>query len=337
MNPETLDWSALDRLRETFLNGKAAGQAAYWRSRRDLADYDATFGERIGWKWDTVLQELKLRGWTPPVGPLLDFGCGSGIAGRRVLCAFGAERFPRLMVHDRSPLAEEFALGRAREQFSGLTAVRVTRAELAALESPGTLVVSHVLNELPENQRRQLLALASRAQAVIWVEPGTHADSRELIGVREALQERFVVVAPCTHCEACGLLSPGNERHWCHNFAAPPPGIFADSGWTRFARRAGIDLRSLPYSMLVLERKPGATRARPLPEGVSRVLGAPRYFKGYLKLYSCDHAGVRELTLQKRDAPERFAALEELAAAPLFQWNTEADRIHSGEPWPAAT
>jgi len=168
MNPDTLDWAALDRLRETFLNGKAGGQAAYWRSRSDLANYDATFGERIGWKWDAVLRELKLRGWEPPVGPVLDFGCGSGIAGRRVLAAFGPERFTRLMVHDRSPLAEEFALGRAREEFPGLASARATRAELAALESPGTLVISHVLNELPDNQRRQLLALASRAQAVIW-------------------------------------------------------------------------------------------------------------------------------------------------------------------------
>ncbi len=335
MNPDTLDWAALDRLRETFLNGKAGGQAAYWHSRNDLANYDATFGERIGWKWDAVLRELKLRGWQPPVGPMLDFGCGSGVAGRRVLTAFGGARFTRLTVHDRSPLAEEFALARAREEFPGLVTARATKAELAALEAPGTLVISHVLNELPENQRRQLLALARRAQAVIWVEPGTHADSRALITVREALREQFAVVAPCTHCEACGLQAPGNERHWCHNFAPPPPAIFADSGWTRFARRAGIDLRSLPYSFLVLERKPGSPERAALPDGLSRVLGTPRYFKGYLKLYSCSSADVRELTLQKRDAPEMFANLEETEASPLFRWVTEADWIRSGERWVA--
>jgi SAM-dependent methyltransferase len=334
MDPDTLDWAALDRLRETFLQGKSAGAGAYWRLRSDLANYDATFGERIGWKWDAVLRELRLRGWQPPPGPVLDFGCGSGIAGRRVIAAFGAERFAKLLVHDRSALAEEFALSRAREEFPKLTAARLARAEVATLEAPGTLVVSHVLNELPDNQRRQLLALARRAQAVIWVEPGTHADSRELIAVREALREEFVVVAPCTHCEACGLLAPGNERHWCHNFAPPPPAIFADSGWTRFARRAGIDLRSLPYSFLVLERKPGTAGGPPMLPGVSRMLGVPRLYKGYLKLYDCSSASVRELMLQKRDLPEVFAILaEESEAVPLFGWQTERERVQAGGPW----
>ena len=335
MDPDTLDWAALDRLRETFLQGKSAGAGAYWRSRSDLANYDVTFGERIGWKWDAVLRELRLRGWQPPQGPVLDFGCGSGVAGRRVIETFGTERFTKLLVHDRSALAEEFALSRAREEFPNLAAARLARAELATLESPGTLVVSHVLNELPDNQRRQLLGLARRAQAVIWVEPGTHADSRELIAVREALREQFVVVAPCTHCEACGLLAPGNERHWCHNFAPPPPAIFADSGWTRIARRAGIDLRSLPYSFLVLERKPGSPDCPPLPPGISRMLGVPRLYKGYLKLYDCSSTSVRELMLQKRDLPELFADLaEDSEAVPLFHWHTENARAHAGTRWP---
>ena len=337
MDPDTLDWAALDRLRETFLQGKSASAGAYWHSRSDLANYDATFGERIGWKWDAVLRELRLRGWQPPPGPVLDFGCGSGVAGLRVIAAFGAERFTKLFVHDRSALAEEFALFRAREEFSTLATARLARAELATLELPGTLVVSHVLNELPDNQRRQLLALARRAQAVIWVEPGTHADSGELIAVREALREEFVVVAPCTHCEACGLLAPGNERHWCHNFAPPPPAIFADSGWTRFARRAGIDLRSLPYSFLVLERKPGSPDCPPPPPGVSRMLGIPRLYKGYLKLYDCSSTSVRELMLHKRDLPELFASLaDESEAVPLFQWHTEKARAHAGTHWPPA-
>src|SRR5262245_28994480 len=84
-----VDWRALERLRTLFLEGGAA-RSIYWKTRSDLASYDATLGERIGWKWDFVIGELRRIGWSPPAGALLDFGCGSGIAGRRVVSAFGS-------------------------------------------------------------------------------------------------------------------------------------------------------------------------------------------------------------------------------------------------------
>src|SRR6185503_15767594 len=93
-----------------------------WTSRSDLENYDFTFAQRIAWKWETVLRELRLRGWTPPRGPLLDWGCGSGIASRRVLEFFGADAFTVLRVFDRSSLAMEFAADAARKSFPALPA-----------------------------------------------------------------------------------------------------------------------------------------------------------------------------------------------------------------------
>src|ERR1041384_3502994 len=61
MNWEQIDWSALERLRNAFLEG-SAGKQDYWRSASDLASYDETFAQRIGWKWDYVLNELTRRG-----------------------------------------------------------------------------------------------------------------------------------------------------------------------------------------------------------------------------------------------------------------------------------
>ncbi|MEI6085322.1 MAG: hypothetical protein WCS70_13625, partial [Verrucomicrobiota bacterium] len=86
MTWDEIDWDALNRLRAGFL----AGATDYWRSERDLASYDLTFAQRIGWKWDFVLAELKRLGWQPPVGPVVDWGCGSGIAGRAFLGEFPA-------------------------------------------------------------------------------------------------------------------------------------------------------------------------------------------------------------------------------------------------------
>src|SRR3954468_24974046 len=107
-----LDWPALDRLRDRFLQNAAT--AAYWQSASDLASYDFTFGERIGWKWDHVLRELRQRGWRPNSRAVFDWGCGSGVAARRVIDCFGADTFESLLVWDHSPLATDFAAEAAR-------------------------------------------------------------------------------------------------------------------------------------------------------------------------------------------------------------------------------
>jgi hypothetical protein len=321
---ETLDWPALDRLRETFLASQRGG-SDYWNSFDDLANYDFTYARRIGWKWDEVLRELQQRGWTPPPGPALDWGCGSGIAGRRVLEFFGADSFERLRLFDRSPLAMEFAAEAAHAAFPRLNVEACAESEIGP---PGTLILSHVLNELDERGGRALRKVIDCAEAVLWIEPGTHSDSRALIALRELFREQFQVIAPCTHQASCGLLTAENARHWCHHFAAPPPGIMADSNWIRFAQRAGIDLRSVPYCFLVLERK-GLRDPMPghLSDGWSRVLGHGRVYKGFARVLSCQIDGVRELELQKRVNPEVHRAFKHGSASSLWQWKVEGRRI----------
>ena len=184
MNWTALDWKTLDRLREGFLSGSAA-KGPYWKSRDDLAHYDATYAERIGWKWDAVLRELKLRGWAPRVRTVLDWGCGSGIAGRRTIAAFGPEAFDELRVWDHSPLAMEFAGEAAGKQFPALRVGSATAGFLGGDEPIGLLVISHVLTELPAAALAGLRKLIARAEAVIWVEPGTHAVARQLQQIRE--------------------------------------------------------------------------------------------------------------------------------------------------------
>jgi Mitochondrial small ribosomal subunit Rsm22 len=329
MNWESLDWEVLDRLRENFLSG-AASSGPYWHTITDLESYDFTYGERIGWKWDAVLHELRLQQWLPPAGAtVLDWGCGSGIAGRRVLDFFGAPHFARLLVHDHSALAMDFAEHHGRKAFPSVTVVRAGRSFLESPEPIGVLVLSHVLNELDEAARTALRALAARAETILWVEPGTHEVSRALGGWRERLRGQFRAIAPCPHQATCGVLAPGNERHWCHFFAAPPAGVYADSGWVKFGQRAGIDLRSLPYSFLVLDQRSSAAGGR---SGFSRILGEPRHYKGYAKIFNCDEAGATELMLQKRDAPEIFKALKDSDGPMVYRWTRNGDRITSAEP-----
>jgi len=326
MNWETLDWEILDRLRETFLSdARAAGP--YWHTITDLECYNLTYGERIGWKWDAVLAELQQRGWTPPAaGNVLDWGCGSGVAGRRVIDFFGPANFTALRVHDHSELAMDFAEHHGRKSYPQLEVRRADTRFLRSNEPIAVLVLSHVLNELDEVARAELAELCARAQTILWVEPGTHEVSRALGGWREKLRAAGLQpVAPCPHHAACGVLAAGNERHWCHFFASPPASLYADSDWVKFGQRAGIDLRSLPYSFLVLDRNVGARLDK--EPGHSRLLGEPRHYKGYAKVFACDAGGVAELMLQKRDAPELFKQLKQGTAPALHRWTHANGRI----------
>jgi hypothetical protein len=319
-----LDWTSLARHRERFLGG-VAGDGPYWASAADLAGYNLTYGERIGWKWDAVLDELQLRGWKPPEGDVLDWGCGSGIAGRRVIGRFGAASFESLAVWDHSPIAAAFTQDMARREFPTLSVSTATTEYLGGSKPIGLLVVSHVLNELAPAALDELRALAARSQAIIWTEPGSHDISRSLGSIREGWVGDFRVVAPCTHSNPCPILFPGNERHWCHHFAAPPSGIFADSNWVKFGQRAGIDLRSLPYSFIALDRSRNAGEL-----GLSRVIGRPEHFKPYTRLLNCNASGLAELTVMKRDNAALCKELEKTKRPLVYRWTREGAKITSG-------
>jgi hypothetical protein len=316
MNWETIDWQALGQLRSAFLAG-TAGAGDYWQSESDLASYDATFAQRIGWKWDYVLAELACRGWLPPQGELLDWGCGSGVAGRAFLDHFGSETVSVLRLWDRSPQAMQFAVKRARQKYPELG------VSAGLVEQPATVLISHVLTELTPAQAEALADFAAQAAAVLWVEPGTYEASLTLISIRERLRERLNVVAPCTHQARCGILTPENERHWCHHFAPSPPEIFTDGNWARFAKLAGVDLRSLPLSFLVLDRRPVPA----LPPGATRIIGHPRVYRPHALLLGCDESGVRERQLTKRTLPDEFKRLKKGGCDPLQIWQCEGDEI----------
>ncbi len=300
MDWQSIDWKALERLRSVFLDG-TAGARDYWRNDRDLESYDQTFGQRIRWKWNYILKELQRRGWEPPRGEAVDWGCGSGIATRAFLEHFGMELASKLVLWDRSPVAMQFAARKAREEFPSIG---------VWLDRPsdhdfGTLLISHILTELSDEQLVKLLALAALATSVIWVEPGTYEVSRRLIAARERLRGAFQVVSPCTHQAACGMLTLENERHWCHHFAPLPPEVFTDGNWARFAKLAGVDLRSLPVSFLVLDKRPLPSQ----PDAV-RVIGRPRVYKAHALVLGCEESGINEHRYTKRNQPEEFRRLK---------------------------
>ena len=320
MHLRAAELATLARLRERFLTGTNVG-GAYWRDEGDLAIYDATFAERIGWKWDAVIEELGLRSWKPRARHVVDFGCGSGVAHRRVLGSWNSLKSLTLL--DVSPLAVGYATRRVREVFP---AVEVRAAEGGVLPPDTLLLVSHVINELDPGSRDRLLGLVRQASEVIWLEAGTHADSRALIEMREQLRGEFGIVAPCPHATRCGLLTEENAAHWCHHFGRVPSWVFQDAGWRQFSRELSIDITTLPYSYLVLQRESVTTES-----DLTRMIGRPREFKGRMEVLCCREEGVKEFTLQKRDAPGLYKILRKDRADTLQKWRYENGKILSGE------
>lgn len=310
-----IDWEGLRALRARFLVG-SAGDRGYWTPSL-LESYDRTFGERIGWKWDHVLDELEMRGWTPPRGPVLDWGCGTGVAGRRFL-----GRFPDagpLVCFDRHSGAQDYA--RTSAENAGWSVVDAGDAT--------TVVVSHVLSELDEPALTRLLEVVQEAVAVVWVEPGDRSNGRRLSAIRDRLLGRFGVVAPCTHQQRCPLLGPDMERHWCHHFAPPPGEVFTDPGWGRFSAETGIDLRSAPMSFIVMDRRPVAD---PGP-GAVHVIGRPRLSKPEARVFGCDAHGATDARITKRRLPDLYRLAKKGRLADLATWTVDDDEVISFDAW----
>mgnify|MGYP000367251904 CR=1 FL=1 len=298
-----MNWNALKELRQIFLDGSKKNRN-YWDSKELLEAYDETFAKRIGWKWDSVLNEIKPKLHIKAGFTLVDWGAGTGIATRRFLSHFEDSVPEKIILVERSEAAREFA--KSKIQLESQIPVE-TSPQIKDLPSSTVLLVSHVLTELSDPAIEELSQLAAQASEVIWIEPGTPECSQHLARVRQKLLPHLQVVAPCTHDSPCPLLDA--HQDWCHHFTAVPSEAFTTEKWKTFSKEMGIDLRSLPTSYLVLSKNFSLEREKPL----ERLIGRSRVYKGYALADFCGpkgitHAKIFEKTDKKlirflKDAP----------------------------------
>ncbi|GCE24025.1 small ribosomal subunit Rsm22 family protein [Dictyobacter kobayashii] len=154
--------------------------------------------------------------WQPT--SMLDIGSGPGTA----LWA-ATEQWPslqRLTAWERE--SSFIDLGRQLARSSERAALKQTdwhRVTIGSklpgqIETYDLIVLGHVLNELPETLRQEIITLAWQhcSGILLLVEPGTSAAFPIIKAMREYLLSLEAhIVAPCAHSMACPLVDD-----WCH-------------------------------------------------------------------------------------------------------------------------
>jgi hypothetical protein len=168
------------------------------------------------------------------------------------------------------------------------------------------ITCGHLLNELPEKTRDELVAALLERLApggsLVLIEPALRETSRALLELRDRLVARGVAVrAPCLWRGGCPALHKASD--WCHAERPfePPPLV------DELARLAKLHKDALKMSYLVLA--PPGEAWPTVPEGrLFRIVSEPLGTKGRARFVGCGPEGRVPLVLaDKHRAPHNHA------------------------------
>lgn len=150
-------------------------------------------------------------------------------------------------------------------------------------------ITSYALNELQElptwlNQHKNIFILESSLQQ----------QTRQLMNLRQKLlDQNYYAWAPCTHQEACPLVSH-SQKDWCFDrFFIEMPSWFDG-----LEKHLPMKNRSLTYSYLAM-----ATRPPLVKTGWGRLIGDTLIEKGKTKQAYCQNSEREFLTWLKKEGP----------------------------------
>jgi ribosomal protein RSM22 (predicted rRNA methylase) len=304
--------SKLKKLQELYLSGSPQLQKDYW-THELLEIYASTLGERISWKWQHCLEDLKKQNIHPenlfPKKKFLleDWACGPGTASLKYLENCDHTQNYKVKLVDRSSTACAFAQKKIKECFH----IEFTESQNEK-DSLHLQLISYVLSELSALSLAQIVEKLKKTDLFIWIDASSIKESHQLSRVRDSLLEEFYFLAPCPHQKECPVLKTKND--WCHRFAKAPTYVFHDSDWSKISKELKIDLRSLPYHSLYGVKKTlfnNPPEFYPADFNNLRLLGRPRVGKHEAKADFCTPEGAyKTLTFTKRKDPEFYKLLK---------------------------
>lgn len=283
---ETHDRAALRAASETLSNSYRSGlgiparlapvaRAAYLAARFPSTYAIATRA------WSQVLA----RHAGGPFETVLDAGAGPGTASLALAATQGATQ-ATLLERDEGwkPAAERLAAA------MGMTA-RFIPGNLSALVDVGqhdAVVASHVLNELPLDERRRVAGALWEAagQVLLLIEPGTQAGFASIRAARDfILSLGGHALAPCAH----GLACPVQGDDWCHFDVQ-----VERTALHRAVKSGTLSHESAKFSYVALARTaPPATTA-------GRIVRRPIRASGHAHFDLCRDGRIERVTVSRK-------------------------------------
>ncbi|GHO97202.1 ribosomal small subunit Rsm22 [Reticulibacter mediterranei] len=170
----------------------------------------------------------------------------------------------------------------------GQQAINTVEKKLAGqVESYDLVVFGHVLNELPEALRKDIVALAwQRCSGVLLiVEPGTSAAFPIVKAMRDYLLDLDArTLAPCAHDRPCSLLND-----WCHF-----PQRLERPSFQRRAKEASAGWEESKFSYAAMARFPADTAIW------GRLIHQPHKQKNMVSLAVSSTDGILDLQILKK-------------------------------------
>lgn len=263
--------------------------------------------------------KARVSGWQPV--SLLDIGSGPGTALWAAL-----EQWPSLQKLTAWERERAFIqLGRRLAATSEEQALRTAHWERTVLgkKLPGTsqvydiVVLGHVLNELPEAVRLEVIEMAWKqcSGVLLIVEPGTSSAFPVVKTMREhLLQLGASTLAPCVHNDPCPL-----QDDWCHF-----PQRLQRPRFQRQARDASASWEESKFAYAAMARFQAENPAW------GRLIHQPHVQKGFVELTISSQDGLVRPRIGKRESvPYRQAVSYKwgdvipVAMSPIFSKDKE--------------
>ncbi|MFJ8532777.1 small ribosomal subunit Rsm22 family protein [Streptomyces sp. NPDC093591] len=278
---------AVDRLIANY-RGTTPTDAPILRDRADVAAYAAY---RMPATFAAVHSALEafaeaVPDWTPTSHT--DVGGGTGAATWAVTATWPGRRSVTVLDWAEPALAIGREIATANPALKDVHWQRTRIGSALTLDPTDLVTVSYVLNELTAHDRTALLdTVASAAQTVVIVEPGTPDGYTRVIEARDRLiAAGFHIAAPCPHSAACPI-APGTD--WCH-FSAR----VSRSSLHRQIKGGSLAYEDEKFSYVAATRLP----VTPAP---ARVVRKPQIRKGQVLLDLCEtEPSLRRTTVTKR-------------------------------------
>jgi ribosomal protein RSM22 (predicted rRNA methylase) len=164
----------------------------------------------------------------------------------------------------------------------------VQQDQITANDRYDLAALSYSWNELSADEKSKMLDELLKFEAILIIEPSTSTHARGLMQLRQDLiDQSYFAWGPCTHQEACPLLTE-SKTDWCHDRIA-----MQKSKWfTMIEKLLPFKNETLTYSYLLMRRTPPAHAKH---EGFdwTRVIGDELVEKGKTRQAVC-RSSVRE-------------------------------------------